>query len=348
MHLAAVPEAHLDLGRVHIHVHPRRIQRDEQGVDRLAVAVQHVFVGAAGGVGDGFVAHIAAVHISELPVVARARGIGHASESPDAQTLAFVFDGLSAGRGPLHRDRLRNEVFTEHIAQPLAQRGHAAAGHGAPLRMQFALVPDGKTHIGPGQGVAAHRLHAMGQLGGVGFQELAARGRGEKQLAHLHRGARRAGGGLQFTAAAVEQPAVGLFVGVHPGEQRNLGDGADGGQRLAPKTHGADRFQIAQAGDLAGGVALQGGGQLGAQNAAAVVLHADQAHAAGQQAQGDLGGARVQGVVHQLAHDRGGPLHDFAGGDLTDQLVGQFKNGAAWGGRCKGGGHGEIVGFKSR
>ena len=34
----------------------------------------------------------------------------------------------------------------------------------------------------------------------------------------------------------------------------------------------------------------------------------------------DLGGARVQGVLQQLLHHRGGPLHHLAGGDLVDQL----------------------------
>ncbi len=61
MHLAAVAKAHLDLGRVHVDVHPRRIDADVQHVHRLALAVQHVLVGGARGVGDDLVAHEAAV-----------------------------------------------------------------------------------------------------------------------------------------------------------------------------------------------------------------------------------------------------------------------------------------------
>ena len=64
-------------------------------------------------------------------------------------------------------------------------------------------------------------------------------------------------------------------------------------------------------------------------DAAAVVLDRDQAHAAGQQAHGDLRRAGVERVVDQFAHHRGGPLHHLAGGDLADQFVGQFADGAA-------------------
>ena len=70
MHFTTVAKAHFDFGGVHVDIDPGGVERDEQGVDRLAVAVQHVFVGAARGVGDGLVAHVAAVDIGKLPVVA--------------------------------------------------------------------------------------------------------------------------------------------------------------------------------------------------------------------------------------------------------------------------------------
>ena len=43
----------------------------------------------------------------------------------------------------------------------------------------------------------------------------------------------------------------------------------------------------------------------------------------------DLRGAGVERVVDQLAHHRGRALDHLAGGDLADQLVGQFADGAA-------------------
>ena len=52
----------------------------------------------------------------------------------------------------------------------------------------------------------------------------------------------------------------------------------------------------------------------------AVVFDANHLLAAELDGDGDAPGARVQGVLDQLLHDRGGPLYDFAGRDL----IGQF------------------------
>ncbi|MNV83389.1 hypothetical protein D3C71_1771920 [compost metagenome] len=97
-----------------------------------------------------------------------------------------------------------------------------------------------------------------------------------------------------------------------------------------------------QVADLAGGVAAQGNRQFFAGNATAVVFHRDQAHAACQQAHRDAGGARIERVVHQLAHDGGRAFHHFTGGNLADQLVWQVLDlasrlyrGAGQGGRIR-------------
>jgi hypothetical protein len=95
---------------------------------------------------------------------------------------------------------------------------------------------------------------------------------------------------------------------------------------LAAKPHGADRLQIVQAGDLAGGVAFERGGQFLARNARAIIFNRDQPHTAGQQPQRDLRGPGVQGVVQQLAHHGGRALHHLAGGNLADEFVGQFAD----------------------
>jgi hypothetical protein len=76
-------------------------------------------------------------------------------------------------------------------------------------------------------------------------------------------------------------------------------------------------------------VAAQRQGQLFERNAAAIVFHQDLADAAGHQLDGDLAGARVQGVIDQFAHDRGRTLDHLAGGNLADQLVGQLADVAA-------------------
>ena len=68
MHLATVAKAHLDLGGMHVHIDPGGIDLYIQGIDGLAVAVQHVLVGAARSVGEYLVAHEAAVDVTELLV----------------------------------------------------------------------------------------------------------------------------------------------------------------------------------------------------------------------------------------------------------------------------------------
>ena len=72
MHLAAVAKAHLDLGRVHVHVHALGGDFQVEHVHRLALAVQHVLVGGARGMLQHLVAHVAAVHVGVLLVGARA------------------------------------------------------------------------------------------------------------------------------------------------------------------------------------------------------------------------------------------------------------------------------------
>ena len=69
-------------------------------------------------------------------------------------------------------------------------------------------MPHREADLGPPQRLAPHRFQAMGQLGGVALEELAARRRAEEQLPHLHAGAVRAGGRLQLAAARVEALAA--------------------------------------------------------------------------------------------------------------------------------------------
>ena len=323
VHLAAVAKAHLDFGGVHVDVHARGVDADVERVDRLAVAVQHVFVGAARGVANHLVAHVAAVDVGVLPVAARARRIRNAGQTHDLHAAGV----LAADFGPLHGDAVCHKVFAHHIGQALAKRGHAERVHGAPLGHQLAFVPNGKAHVGARQGVATHGFYAVRQFGGVGFEEFAPRWCGVKEFAHLHRGANLAGVGADFAAACVDQPAVRLRGHGAARGDADLGDGRHGGQGLAAKTHGLHTLQVVQAADFAGGVALERGGQFRAGDAATVVFDRDQAHTTGEQTQGDLAGPSVQGVVDQLAHDRGGALDHLTRGDLADEFVGQFPDG---------------------
>ena len=318
VHLAAVTETHFDLGRVHVDVHPQRIDLDHQNVDRLALAVQHVLVGAACCMGDDLVAHVAAVDIGVLLVGAAAGVVGQATAAAHAYRAAGRLHAVINGQA------LRQEVIAQDVGQTLF-----GIVCGTPLFDQLAVVPDREANMRAGERMATHGVQAMRQLRGVGLEELAAGRRAEKQFLDFDRGARGAGAGAQFAAACVEKVPVGGIGGGR--EQGEFGDGSDGGQCFTTEAHGGHGFEIMQAADLAGGVALHGERELLGRDAATVVLDGNQAHATGLQADGDLGRAGIEGIVQQFAHHGSGAFDDFAGGDLADELVREGPDGAGGG-----------------
>ena len=97
-HQAGIAEPHLGLGRMHVHVHLARRQRDEQRDDRMAVARQIVGVGAAHHAEQQLVAHRPAVDEQILPerVGARERRQRDDAFDRDVLALAFDLDGVGA------------------------------------------------------------------------------------------------------------------------------------------------------------------------------------------------------------------------------------------------------------
>ena len=113
VYLAAVPKAHFNFGRVHIYIYPRWVHLDVQRVHRLAVAVQHVFIGAARRMAEHLVAHIAAIDIGKLLVGAGAGGIRNTGTAPHTQ----CWQAVTAPGGALiqHGYRLRYKVASQHV-----------------------------------------------------------------------------------------------------------------------------------------------------------------------------------------------------------------------------------------
>ena len=194
VYLAAVAKAHFNLGRVNVDIDPGRINLQIQGVNRLLLAVQHIFISAACGVRQHLVAHKAAIDIAKLVIGARTGSVWNTGQARHMDGAGPVID----------RHGVADKAVAQHIGQTPGNGIHAFASS-APLLHQLAFMPDGKADIGPGQGVAAHGFNAVGQLGGVGLQELAPRRGGEEQLLDLYRCALVAGGGAQLTAAGIEQ-----------------------------------------------------------------------------------------------------------------------------------------------
>jgi hypothetical protein len=164
----------------------------------------------------------------------------------------------------------------------------------------------------------------MRQLGRVCFQELAPCWGAEEKLFDLHRGAASTRGHFQFARQTFQQPGIGL--GRDARQQRAVGNGIDGSQRLTPKAHGRHRLQLVQRSDLAGCMALEGNGQIVPRNSTAVIFYRNQPHTARQQTHGDLRGACIQRVVYQLANHRGRALNHLASRNLADQLVREFTD----------------------
>ena len=95
---------------------------------------------------------------------------------------------------------------------------------------------------------------------------------------------------------------------------RQLRDGADGGQSLAAKAERGDIGKVA-VWKFRCRVALDGKLKIGRVHAATVVDDADQAPAAVLQRDLDRRGAGVQSIFHEFLNGGGRPFDDLAGGD---------------------------------
>ena len=110
-----------------------------------------------------------------------------------------------------------------------------------------------------------------------------------------------------------------------PGAQAEARDRGDGREGLPPEAEGADPGQVVRVPELARGVALQGqAGVLGG-HPGPVVAHGDELDPAPPHLHPHPTGPGVEGVLHQLLHDRGRPLHHLARGDLVHQGVGSLR-----------------------
>ena len=151
--------------------------------------MQHVLISTAGGVAQYLVSHKATVDIAKLLVRPSPGGVGNTHPAPHPH-LARRYArriGPLARAVPVHGHRARQKISSQHIGQASVQRrtllraldcGGLRFVFGAffesdvasaPLLCHLAVVPDGKTNIRANQRVAANRLDAMCQFGGVGF-----------------------------------------------------------------------------------------------------------------------------------------------------------------------------------
>src|SRR5207253_5224819 len=87
------------------------------------------------------------------------------------------------------------------------------------------------------------------------------------------------------------------------------------------KAHGLDGEEVGLGADLARGMALERERRLLRRHALPVVRHPDGAPPGLLNVHRYASGPGVDGVLHQFLHHGGGPLDDFAGGDLVDDVA---------------------------
>ena len=113
VHLAAITKAHLDLGRVHIHVQPLRRHLQVERVHRLALAVQHILIGTAGRMGQHPVPHKTAIHIHILLVSPGACRIGYACKA--RYLYQWRVSRAAGAAAVVDRHRTLHKVFAQHV-----------------------------------------------------------------------------------------------------------------------------------------------------------------------------------------------------------------------------------------
>ena len=277
----------------------------------------------------------------------RQRHLQHASGEPALHQLVPValFQGGSQqlrldepavdekhlhGPGSPAVDRGRHEAPDPDVAAPAVHRhqglGKLPAQGGVDSGFQFpiaggvegllAVLDEFKGNVRVAQGQMLHKPCHGGRLRAVLFHEFQPGGGVVEQVRHPDGGALRGAllpDGAHVSPLAVDSRAHRVFR--TPGQHIHPADGGNGCQSLAPEAQGADPGQVLRRPELAGGVAEKGGGQLARSNAAAVVRHPDEAHAAPLDLHHNGGSPGVDGIFHQLLHNGGRPLHHLACGD---------------------------------
>ena len=116
-------------------------------------------------------------------------------------------------------------------------------------------------------------LGDVADLGVGGAQEFAAGGELVKEIADFDGRADIAGAGPDgfVLGRSRSRASGGDGIGGAADDRDSLGDRGDAGQGLAAKAHGADAMEVVVGADLAGGVRLEGQGQVVGVHAAAVV-----------------------------------------------------------------------------
>ena len=316
---ARLAETHFVLGRMHVDVHARRVEPQEQHVRRLAAMEQHVGIGLLDRMRDAAIAHRAAVDVQVLLVGAGAV-VGRLRD-PAVQVHArgLVVDA----------QRLFRELLAERLDQALVgeDRVVVVVARRPIASRRLAVVRGAQFDIRPRQRQRTQPFLDVAQFGALGAQELAPRRHVVEQIAHFDRGALRMRLRRHLAdAAALDLEHRAMFVVCTTRDQLETADRRDRRQRLATEAERGDGFQVVERGDLAGGMARDGQHEFAGGDPRAIVADADQAYAAFFEVDVDPRGAGIERVLDEFLDHGGRTLDDLAGRDLVDEGVGKLAD----------------------
>ncbi len=313
MNQPLVAKAHFLLGRMHVDVDQGRVDVDEEHRHRITPLHQQVAVALHDGVLYDAVADVAAVD-EGIDVRGRRTGLGRLrNQTADTQVGAVV---------AVEGSHLPDQGAAEN------RRDTCLEGFlGVRLEQCPVAVDEPEANVSAGQGLLGDHVGDMPHLGLLAAHEFSPRRRIEKEVTHLDRRSLRRSdlpGFFDATALGVYLPS-----GLRPGgacAQPQARDRGDRRQRLAAKTERRDGEEIILIAHLAGGMALEGEKGVVLVHAAAVVDNADQALAAAFDLDEDIGGAGIDGILHQFLHHRRRPFDHLAGGNLVAQILRENAN----------------------
>jgi hypothetical protein len=251
-------QAHLGLGRVHVHVDFARRHLQKGDHDGVAATGDGLAVGLGDGLRQCGAVDGAAVDEDELLFAVAARPRGSRGQAVDAEP---ALGGLEAGH-------VADDGGAQQVARAVGQRRG-----GAQVEQDLALGLHQPARVGVGQGQLREQAHHRALLGLRGLHELAAGGRVVEQVAHRDRGAAIAGRGFApDDLAALDLDEAPHVAFLRAADAAHAADRGDARECFSPEPERADAHDVGRRGDLAGGVAFEGEGQVAEGDAVAVVV----------------------------------------------------------------------------
>ncbi|GBD08332.1 hypothetical protein HRbin22_00566 [Candidatus Thermoflexus japonica] len=304
-HPVWIPEADLDLGGVHIHIHLLRRQLHPQEGPGIAAGREQGVIGLQDRGRQHTILHPASVHEEGQLLAIRPIHAGRADPAIHPNATGF----------------LRHLQEGIPLLNPVKRRQTVAGFPGGRQREDLpAIVAQDEVDMGISQGVARDPEVDLPPLRPFPLQELQPRRGVEEEILHNHLRPGRAGDGVLFQDLPpfdAELRAYGLPGST--GSTGHAGDGRDRRKGLPPETQGGHPEQILRRGELAGGVPRESQGDLRHGDPTTVVGHPDPPAPPAFGFHLDPGSAGIQGVLHQLLHHRGRALDHLSRRDLRHQ-----------------------------